>query len=503
MTPEQLKRSILQYAIQGKLVEQRPEEGTGEELYNQIQKEKNKLIQEGKIKKQRELSEISDEEIPFNIPNTWKWVRFGNLGDYKKGPFGSALTKSMFVPKNETTIKVYEQKNAIQKNSDIGTYYITREYFEKSMTGFEVCSGDVIVSCAGTIGETYIMPDNIEQGIINQALMRMKIFDPINIDYFLLYFDTILKDSAKSHGKGSAIKNIPPFKILKNYLVAMPPLGEQKRIVKRTKQILQMIDRYAFSWMKLEQLNVGFPDKMKKSILQYSIQGKLVKQKPEEGTAEELYKKIQKEKSKLIQKGKIKKQKALAKITEDEIPFAIPNTWKWVRLNDLVSKNIKRGKAPTYIENSLVQVFAQKCNTKNGKINMDLAKFLDESKLSKYSEEEFIIDQDIVINSTGTGTLGRVGIFYDIDRKDDMCIVPDSHVTVIRVNKYIYFKYIYYFLKANQKYLESMGSGSTKQKELKPIVIMNLLVPLPPYKEQQRIVNKIEEILPYCNHLIK
>ena len=166
--PEDMKKSILQYAIQGKLVEQRPEEGTAEELYQQIQKEKQKLIKEGKIKKEKPLAEITEDEIPFDIPESWKWAKFGDLGNYKKGPFGSALTKSMFVPKGDSTVKVYEQKNAIQKDHTLGTYYITREYFEKCMTGFEVFPGDVLVSCAGTIGETYIMPNDIEQGIINE-----------------------------------------------------------------------------------------------------------------------------------------------------------------------------------------------------------------------------------------------------------------------------------------------------------------------------------------------
>lgn len=189
--PEDMKKSILQYAIQGKLVEQRPEEGSAEELYKAIQEEKQKLIKEGKIKKEKPLAEITEDEIPFDIPESWRWVRFAEFGSYKKGPFGSALTKSMFVPKGKDTIKVYEQKNAIQKDATLGEYYITKEYYEKSMTGFEVHSGDVIVSCAGTIGETFIMPDNIEKGIINQALMRMQLMPSVYKPYFLLFFDVV------------------------------------------------------------------------------------------------------------------------------------------------------------------------------------------------------------------------------------------------------------------------------------------------------------------------
>lgn len=241
--PEDMKKSILQMAMQGKLVEQRPEEGTADELYEQIVAEKAQLIKDGKIKKEKPLPEITEDEIPFEIPSSWKWVRFGEFGSYKKGPFGSALTKAIFVPKADNTIKVYEQKNAIQKDASLGDYYITRDYFESKMKGFELFPGDIIVSCAGTIGETYIMPDGMEQGIINQALMRMKLMPSVYVDYFLIYFDVILKQTARKSSKGSAIKNIPPFDELKSYLVPLPPFEEQKRIVAKIEELLPYCDQ--------------------------------------------------------------------------------------------------------------------------------------------------------------------------------------------------------------------------------------------------------------------
>ena len=242
---------------------------------------------------------------------------------------------------------------------------------------------------------------------------------------------------------------------------------------------------------------------LKNSILQLAVQGKLVEQRPEEGTAKELLAQIKAEKEQLIKDKKIKKEKPLPEITEDEIPYDIPESWEWVRLNDLVSKDIKRGKSPTYIEASNIQVFAQKCNVKTGSIDMTLAMYLDESKLSKYPHEEFLRDKDIVINSTGTGTMGRVGMFSDADRIRGMRVVPDSHVTVVRVGSCIEASYIFHILKYYQKYMESMGEGSTNQKELKPWTIMNLVLPLPPVEEQKRIVTKIEEILPYIEQYDK
>ena len=252
--PEVLKKSILQEAVQGKLVPQDPTDEPAEALLERIRAEKQRLIKEGKIKKDKHESAIFrrdnshyekrgseevciDDEIPFEVPSSWALIRLDDIGIYRKGPFGSSLTKSMFVPKGADTVKVYEQKNAIQKDHTLGTYYITRQYYESKMRNFTVEPGDILVSCAGTIGETYILPEQIELGIINQALMRMTIFAPIDLDYFLLYFDYVLKQAAKETSKGSAIKNIPPFEIFKKLILPLPPLEEQKRIVEKVREL--------------------------------------------------------------------------------------------------------------------------------------------------------------------------------------------------------------------------------------------------------------------------
>ena len=252
--PEALKRSILQWAVQGKLVPQDPADEPAEALLERIREEKQQLIKEGKIKKDKHESVIFrrdnshyekrgseevciDKEIPFEVPSSWALIRLDDIGIYRKGPFGSSLTKSMFVPKGADTVKVYEQKNAIQKDHTLGTYYITRQYYESKMKSFTVEPGDILVSCAGTIGETYVLPEQIELGIINQALMRMRIYAPIDLSYFLLYFDYVLKQTAKESSKGSAIKNIPPFEIFKKLILPLPPLEEQKRIVAKVRDL--------------------------------------------------------------------------------------------------------------------------------------------------------------------------------------------------------------------------------------------------------------------------
>ena len=256
--PIQLKKSILQYAVQGKLVPQDPTDEPASALLERIRAEKEQLIKSGKIKRDKHESVIFrrdnsyyervdgierciDDEIPFEIPENWEVVRLQNIGEYRKGPFGSSLTKSMFVPKSKSSIKVYEQKNAIQKDCTLGTYYIPMEYYNEKMKGFTVLPNDIIVSCAGTIGETYILPSSAEIGIINQALMRMRITSQINVDYFLIYFDYMVKETARESSKGSAIKNIPPFDIFKKIILPLPPLKEQKRIVQEVQTIQSLI----------------------------------------------------------------------------------------------------------------------------------------------------------------------------------------------------------------------------------------------------------------------
>ena len=258
--PDLLRKSILQQAVMGKLVPQDDNDEPAFVLLEKIRVEKEAFIKAGKLKKDKHESVIYrrdnshyekvdgeehciDEELSFSIPESWELIRLNDIGDYHKGPFGSSLTKGMFVPKGENSVKVYEQKNAIQKDHTLGSYYIQRQYYEDKMSSFTVEPGDIIVSCAGTIGETYIMPDDIELGIINQALMRMRIYAPINIQYFLLYFDYVIKQETRMNSKGSAIKNIPPFEIFKRILLPLPPLEEQTRIVKRVSELMDICDQ--------------------------------------------------------------------------------------------------------------------------------------------------------------------------------------------------------------------------------------------------------------------
>ena len=293
---------------------------------------------------------------------------------------------------------------------------------------------------------------------------------------------------------------------LNRYIVGIPPVSEQNRIIEFLSNSISIVNTIISE--KGDLLSIIQLTKSK--ILDLAIRGKLVPQNPNDEPANVLLDRIRAEKQELIKQGKIKPDKRDSVIfkgednsyyekirddtycIDDEIPFELPDNWSWCRLQACCIKDIKRGKSPKYADNSNTLVFAQKCNTKYDGINLELSLYLDESTLLKYSEEEYLRDLDIIINSTGTGTLGRVGIYRVADNIRELPIVPDSHVTVIRTYSYIHPEYMYYYLKSIQTELEKMGEGSTNQKELKPATLKELLVPIPSIEEQKRIVECVK-----------
>ena len=262
---------------------------------------------------------------------------------------------------------------------------------------------------------------------------------------------------------------------------------------------------------------------LRQKILDLAIRGKLVPQDPNDEPASVLLERIRAEKQQMVKDGKLKPKDikndtvifkgvdnlhyekfsdGTVKCIEDEIPFDVPDNWEWCRLQTICTKEIKRGKAPKYEEKSSVIVFAQKCNTKSGFIDISKAKFLAQNTLKKYADEDFLYYNDIIINSTGTGTLGRVGIYKKEDDIYSIKIVPDSHITTIRtIPSEINAQYIYYFLKFNQLYFENSGVGSTNQKELKPEVISTFLIAIPPLNEQNAIIDKVNMVNKHLSNL--
>ena len=288
MDTKALRQKILDLAIHGKLVPQDPNDEPASVLLERIRAEKERLIKEGKIKKGKKSAKTSDKpHYPFELPKGWVWCKLDDLAFYKKGPFGSSLTKAMFVPKSSQSYKVYEQKNAIHKDCTLGSYYITKEKYD-SLIGFAVQPYDIIVSCAGTIGETYVLPAGMQEGIINQALMLIRLFSKEIERFYLLYFDFILKYEAYRNSKGTAIKNIPPFDVLKNFFIPIPPIGEQKRILDEVDRLMSFV-----STIETGTKNLHTAIKQAKfKILELAIHGKLVSQDPNDKPASELLKRI-------------------------------------------------------------------------------------------------------------------------------------------------------------------------------------------------------------------
>lgn len=494
-----LRQSVLQAAMQGKLTTQKAEDGDARGLLLAIREEKEKLVKEKKSKKEKPLAPIGDEEIPFDIPANWVWCRLGELGSYKKGPFGSALTKSKFVNKGIDTIKVYEQKNVIKKNKNIGSYYITKEYFDAKMQGFEVHSGDILVSCAGTIGETYILPEDIEQGIINQALMRISLSELVYAPYFLLYFDYVLKENAKADSNGSAIKNIPPFNILKKYAFALPPLPEQRRIVARVDALMKEIDKLEQTEKELEAIKAAFPSDMKASLLQAAMEGKLTEQKAEDGDARGILLAIREEKEKLVKEKKIKKEKPLAPITDEEIPFDIPENWVWCKLGELVSVISGTSYNKSEVKSNGLRIFrggnleGTNLAIHNDDVFLDQARFYDSNKCIQKS--------DIVIVAS-TGSIKGIGraAFCDKELSEECQI--GAFLRIIRCFNEALYPYIraifnsFYYRNWISTKVSGIGIKNVKAEH-----IYNLLIPLPPLPEQQRIVEKLDQLLPLCDSL--
>ena len=321
----------------------------------------------------------------------------------------------MFVPKGEHTYKVYEQGNAIKKTIDYGDYWLKESDYIR-LKNFSIKAGDILISCAGTIGEIFQIPSNYYNGVINQALLKLTLnSDIIDSQYFKWMFTSLI-NTLKEHSIGSAIKNLASIKFLK-YEVPMllPPLAEQQRIVEVIESALEKVDEYAESYNRLEQLDKEFPDKLKKSILQYAMQGKLVEQDPNDESVEVLLEKIRAEKQKLFEEGKIKKKDLEISIVSqgddnsyyEEVPYDIPESWMFVKLN--VVANIFSGysfKSSEY-SNEGIRIVRISDFDENGLINKNIVRQKYQEKFNKFE----IYQNDILLAMTG-GTVGKNTIFF-------------------------------------------------------------------------------------------
>lgn len=328
MNAQDLKNSILQLAVQGKLVEQRAEEGTARELLEQIKLEKDQLIKDKKIKKSKPLPEITEDEIPFEIPESWEWVRLGDISSY-------AQTKKKIRPNDIQNDMWSLDLEDIEKD--------TGAILNKVCASERKISGDKVIFEKGNILYSKLRPYLLkilvapDDGICTPELVPFDTYGEIYNRYIMW----VLKAPHINFAVNAVSYGVKMPRVgtetMVNLLVPLPPLEEQHRIVAKIEEILPYIDQYDKAYTKLEIFNKKFPEDMKKSILQMAMQGKLVEQRPEEGTADELYEQIVAEKARLIKDEKVQKKKDTQPFYDnDELSeFDIPDSWKWVKLSDV------------------------------------------------------------------------------------------------------------------------------------------------------------------------
>ena len=465
MDTKALRQKILDLAIHGKLVPQDPNDEPASVLLERIRAEKERLIKEGKIKKVKKYAKTSDKpHYPFELPKGWVWCKLDDLAFYKKGPFGSSLTKAMFVPKSSQSYKVYEQKNAIHKDCTLGSYYITKEKYD-SLIGFAVQPYDIIVSCAGTIGETYVLPAGMQEGIINQALMLIRLFSKEIERFYLLYFDFILKDEAYRNSKGTAIKNIPPFDVLKNFFIPIPPIGEQKRILDEVDRLMSFV-----STIETGTKNLHTAIKQAKfKILELAIHGKLVSQDPNDKPASELLKRINPKAEIITDNGHYQK---------------LPVGWCEVWLGEIFNHNTGKALNTSNTE-GIMRKYLTTSNVYWNTFDFTTVKqmYFKNNELDKCS----ITKGDLLVCEGGD--IGRAAIWnYDYN----ICIQNHLHRLRPKINGLCvsFYYYVFNYLKVNNM----IGGKGIGLLGLSSNALHKLHVPFPPLAEQTRIAAKIEEL---------
>ena len=442
-----------------------------------------------------------EDEIPFELPEGWAWARLGTVaeaigdGDHQPPPQTSSGIPFLVISNVSGGALSFEN-----------TRFVSIEYFNRLPETRKPRNGDLLFTVTGSYGIP-ILVDTDDMFCFQRHIAIVRPCTISNRYLYVILGSSYVKSICDAKATGTAQKTVG-LATLRELLIPVAPHTEQMRIYAKTQNALNIVDGIFSDKEALQNIIKN----TKAKILDLAIRGKLVPQNPDDEPASVLLERIRAEKEELIKQGKIKRDKKESVIfkgednsyyekigseercIDEEIPFDIPDTWEWVRLENCCSKEIRRGKSPKYIDESGILVFAQKCNTKYNGIDINLALYLDESTLGRYPTNEYMQDGDIVVNSTGTGTLGRIGFYRTLDNHSGLPIVPDSHVTVIRGFSCIHASYLYAFMKANQSMLEKEGEGSTNQKELKPLTLKEMLVPVPPFSEQKRIETAVSAV---------
>ena len=483
MTPQEIKNSILQLAIQGNLVEQRPEEGTAADLLIGVKTDEQV---DGHRVKEKEISKISDDDIPFDLPVSWKWVKLGSVCTIARG--GSPRPIKDYITDDANGVN-WIKIGDTEKNGK----YISSTAEKIKPSGISksrmVHAGDFLLTNSMSFGRPYILKTDgcIHDGwlVISQGT---EVFDQ---DY--LYW-TLSSGYAYSQfcGKvsGAVVKNLNSDKVA-NTLFPLPPLAEQKRIVAKIEELLPLIERYEKAWSRLEDFNNRFPTDMQKSILQMAIQGRLVEQRPEEGTGEELYRRIKTTDAKELEPKKRGKGKSsILPVPTTELPFEIPDSWIWVRLGTIGYTNIGLTYSPKDVSGEGTLVL-RSSNIQNG-----LMDYEDIVRVDMDIPENKICCKGDILICARNGSKRLVGKSAIIDR-DGMSFGAFMAIFRSPCNEFIIHV-------INSAYFRNslLGeTGTTTINQITQDMLKNALIPLPPLAEQKRIVARLEELLPLCERL--
>ena len=486
MTPQELHLSVLERAFQGKLTEQSPDDGTGVELLETIKAEKLRLIKSKIIKKEQEQPVITDDDIPFDIPENWAWAYVGDIFLHNTGKAqNSSGSANGIIRKFITTSNLYWNRFDFSKVKEM-------PFTEKELERCTVRKGDLLVCEGGDCGRSAIWTYD-EEVCIQNHVHRLRPYFEISVEYFYHLF-YLYKFTGKLRGRGVGIQGLSN-EAIHQVICPLPPLAEQKRIVEKIEELLPLIDRYEQAWNRLEDFNKRFPVDMQKSILQMAVQGKLVEQRPEEGTGEELYQQIQTEKQELIKADKIKKEKPLPEIAEDEIPFDIPESWKWVRIGSLLHKLVDgTHRTPKYTTSGVPFVSVR--NMSNGTLSLEDTKFISEEEHRELWNRCNPQRGDILLSKVGTtGVPAKVETDKEFSLFVSVALLKFNN-DLLDIDFLIYSILAPDFQKQCKEHTRGVGN-----KNWVIIDIANTMMPLPPLAEQKRIVAKLEEILPLCERL--
>ena len=477
MTPEQLRASILQQAMEGKLVKQNPNDEPASVLLEKIGEEKASLIKEKKIKRTKQLPEITDDEKPFEIPDSWEWVRMSDVLDVRDGTHDS--------PKYiDNGIPLITSKNISNGYLDFSNVkYISQEDADKINERSSVDDNDIIFAMIGTIGNPIIIKKDREFAIKNVALLKHfseRVYMP-----FILQYMWVLQAQFNENASG-AVQKFVSLKKIRQSLIPLPPLAEQKRIVVKLDQIMPLVDEYAEAYDKLKKLDDGFNDKLKQSLLQYAMEGKLVKQDPNDEPASVLLEKIAEEKARLIREKKIKRTKKLPEITDDEKPFEIPDSWEWVRLITITNFGNFKSVNGLEIPDDAWLLDMKDMNKNGGGFRQLISK----NEVGSVKSNKYVVTKNDVLYGKLRPYLKKVEIAPQpgYTTTEIFPIHTIANLTLATYLRYCLLSPYFVDTVNSSMYGMKMPRVGTK-------FLGSMSIPLPPLAEQKRIVAKLDQLM--------